>query len=570
MHIKSIFLISGLLLFPLLPGSFVFCGPETGLSENENYPAGDANKDGVVDWNDIQEITKRISGQPGEACPDCDVNCDGKLTYSDVNYLRNFIAQAGPAPCVKNAWSCSVSPCTVKIGEQIVELTADSVKESQNRVRWSAFAYSTAQGYKKELARFSLVLEYGQPLSLDLSYERKNSPLGLPDIAYTTATGTMPAPYNNNTLIHFDTTTAFTALSLLLKSNLSSNKIPRSPDYDNDFFGILDIQDAAKTCYIKHDFCYQAGGNELNKEACDKKFTRCLQILSAPEGVERGIWSYRKEYLSKLLVLFRSSSFRSHSEDYTCNYGSKGEKIDRLLDNGALTNDCSACQGKDACDENCIVVSGDDEIKYRCVKCLAAKKDFVDFYDFPVTSYEAMQDVNAQVSIFDEGAGLRLTGNGWKMLPYAYSVNENTVLEFDFESDKEGDLHAIGFDIDNNSEECIAFQLYGRQEWGVSDYKDYEKSSGESKHYKIYVGKYVSGDYKYLFFVNDHDVEIPDAESIFKNIRVYDEKGNLAKFILKSLAKFFKKDKGNFAITITQPRSKGNKIIKTGNKYILP
>ena len=42
------------------------------------------------------------------------------------------------------------------------------------------------------------------------------------------------------------------------------------------------------------------------------------------------------------------------------------------------------------------------------------------------------------------------------------------------------------------------------------------------KHYVIPVGQFYTGSMANLFFVNDHDVANPSAESVFSNIQVYE------------------------------------------------
>jgi hypothetical protein len=63
--------------------------------------------------------------------------------------------------------------------------------------------------------------------------------------------------------------------------------------------------------------------------------------------------------------------------------------------------------------------------------------------------------------------------------------------------------------------------LYGTQSFGNQDFHDY---TGEGwKHYRIPVGTYYTGPMIYMTFIADHDVTTPTAESVFRNVRVYDE-----------------------------------------------
>ncbi|MCP4423896.1 MAG: multicopper oxidase domain-containing protein, partial [Chloroflexi bacterium] len=66
-----------------------------------------------------------------------------------------------------------------------------------------------------------------------------------------------------------------------------------------------------------------------------------------------------------------------------------------------------------------------------------------------VDTYGGAQDANPTVSIEDGGDTLRITGNGWKKVAIPYTVTANTMLEFDFESSVQGEVHGIGFDTDD-------------------------------------------------------------------------------------------------------------------------
>ena len=131
-----------------------------------------------------------------------------------------------------------------------------------------------------------------------------------------------------------------------------------------------------------------------------------------------------------------------------------------------------------------------------------------------------VQDKNAVVTIEEGGTALHIVGNGWKKIYFPYTVTADTILEFDFQSTAEGEIHGIGFDTDNSANSDRVFKLHGTQGWGIQTFNDY---AGESpKHYMIPVGQYYTGEMLYLTFVNDHDVGSPTAESVFKNIKVYE------------------------------------------------
>ncbi|MES9928332.1 MAG: hypothetical protein ABW158_09460, partial [Candidatus Thiodiazotropha sp. 6PDIVS] len=151
----------------------------------------------------------------------------------------------------------------------------------------------------------------------------------------------------------------------------------------------------------------------------------------------------------------------------------------------------------------------------------------IDFDQNPVLSYGGTgQDING--TEVAQGSSLTLAGNVWKKIAFNYTITPNTILEFDFESGEQGEVHGIGFDTDDIISSDRSFELYGSHNWGIRDYKTYNGSGVE--HYQILVGDYYTGPVDRLFFINDQDVSEPTAESRFSNIRVYEagESGEIA------------------------------------------
>jgi len=144
----------------------------------------------------------------------------------------------------------------------------------------------------------------------------------------------------------------------------------------------------------------------------------------------------------------------------------------------------------------------------------------INFNNYTITSFEG--DANPVMTIEDGGLTLHIVGNGWKKISYPYTVTASTVLEFDFKSGAQGEVHGIGLDDDNKMSESRTFKLYGTQTWGIPTYNNYAPSAPNWKHYAIPVGQHFLGGQNYLFFANDHDVPNPTAESYFSNVRVYD------------------------------------------------
>ena len=124
------------------------------------------------------------------------------------------------------------------------------------------------------------------------------------------------------------------------------------------------------------------------------------------------------------------------------------------------------------------------------------------------------------MEVEDDGSTLHITGNGWKKIDFPYTITEDTILEFDFRSDSQGEIHGIGFDTNNSISADTTFKLHGTQNWGVSDYDNYNGDAGQWQHYRIRVGDHFTGDFDRLVFVNDHDISNPTGESFFSNLRV--------------------------------------------------
>ena len=146
----------------------------------------------------------------------------------------------------------------------------------------------------------------------------------------------------------------------------------------------------------------------------------------------------------------------------------------------------------------------------------------INFNDFSIDSYGGRQDFNGSFAVENGGTTLRLNGNTWKKIDLPYTITANTVLEFDFSSTSQGEIHGIGFDTNNIITSSRTFHVYGTQNWGNRTFDNYAGSAGSTVHYTIPVGQFYTGNVINLFFTNDHDVLTPTAESVFSNVRVYE------------------------------------------------
>ena len=136
-----------------------------------------------------------------------------------------------------------------------------------------------------------------------------------------------------------------------------------------------------------------------------------------------------------------------------------------------------------------------------------------------VTSYGGGQDANGTFQVQDGGSTLYLANNTWKDIAFNYTVTSNTVLEFEFRSTSQGEIHGIGFDTDESISSNRTFKVHGTQSWGITNYDNYSGSSYTT--YTIPVGSFYTGAFNRLFFVNDNDGGSGNT-SYFRNVKVYE------------------------------------------------
>lgn len=144
---------------------------------------------------------------------------------------------------------------------------------------------------------------------------------------------------------------------------------------------------------------------------------------------------------------------------------------------------------------------------------------YVNFADHSIDGYGGWQD-QGDSSVQDDGATIYVRKNAWKSIDYDVTVTADTVLEFEFWSDKQGEVHGIGLDIDSQLSSSRTFKVYGTQDWGNTSYDNYSSSDGW-KDYSIPIGQFYTGDFDKMVFVADHDSNPGNARSKFKNVRIY-------------------------------------------------
>jgi hypothetical protein len=147
-----------------------------------------------------------------------------------------------------------------------------------------------------------------------------------------------------------------------------------------------------------------------------------------------------------------------------------------------------------------------------------------------LSSYSS-QDIDSDAVLSNDDDTLTLTGNTWTKAdlltgssPNGYTITNDTVLSFSFDSSSEGEIQGIGFDNDDEISSDKTFQLAGTQSWGLQDFNNsYVTGSGQQT-YTIPVGEFFTGDFQYLTFLNDDDTpDNPLATDSFSNISLFED-----------------------------------------------
>ncbi len=143
--------------------------------------------------------------------------------------------------------------------------------------------------------------------------------------------------------------------------------------------------------------------------------------------------------------------------------------------------------------------------------------EVLNFNDFTVAPF-SNQDRGGTASITNNGTGLSMQSNTWKEIALSYTVTASTVIEFDFSSTSEGEIHAVGFENDDALTPDLYFKVHGTQNYGVTNYDNY--TSGTTT-YIIPVGNFYTGNMNRLVFINDNDAGSGNT-SIFSNVKIYE------------------------------------------------
>ncbi|MEO0615266.1 MAG: putative Ig domain-containing protein [Pseudomonadota bacterium] len=145
--------------------------------------------------------------------------------------------------------------------------------------------------------------------------------------------------------------------------------------------------------------------------------------------------------------------------------------------------------------------------------------DCIDLSAIGLVSY-SNQDIVGTQTLLDGGTAVRLENNTWKRSTSTFTITPNTVIEFEFSSTNQGEIHAIGFDADNTHASSSLMRVYGTQNYGNGTYDNYPGSG--TVVYQIPIGQYYTGSSMYLVLINDHDAGSGN-NSTFGRIRLFEQ-----------------------------------------------
>jgi hypothetical protein len=175
------------------------------------------------------------------------------------------------------------------------------------------------------------------------------------------------------------------------------------------------------------------------------------------------------------------------------------------------------CDSEDQCPGSDDTIDNNgDGIPDGCADC-----PVFDFNATPLISYT--QQDNGTVDYDANGLSFFLENNSWKALQIDYTVTENTIVQFEFKSTEEGELHEIGFDNNLSLNANPRFKLYGFQPSnGVNTDFDYTEN-GNWQSFSIPLGDYYSGFRRYILFAADNDANPSIGNSSFRNIKIFED-----------------------------------------------
>lgn len=145
----------------------------------------------------------------------------------------------------------------------------------------------------------------------------------------------------------------------------------------------------------------------------------------------------------------------------------------------------------------------------------------INFNSFGLTAF-SNQDGSGTVTIEGGGDTLRLEGNRWRASTQSFTLTPNTVVEFDFASTSQGEIHGISLDENTGVSSNRTFRVFGTQGFGSAVSPQYT-GNGNFQSYSIPVGQSFTGNNFSLIFVNDKDSGALNNNSQFRCVRIFED-----------------------------------------------
>ena len=150
--------------------------------------------------------------------------------------------------------------------------------------------------------------------------------------------------------------------------------------------------------------------------------------------------------------------------------------------------------------------------------------DCIDWSTTATVSY-SNQDIAANAVVQDGGTGIRLLDNTWRRTTQTFAITPDTVLEFEFSSSVQGEIHAIGFDEnDSLNDNARLFNFWGTQNWtggGRIVFTPRYTGSGDFESFSIPVGQFYTGASMFLVLANDNNGGTGN-NGHFRDVRVFE------------------------------------------------
>ena len=149
----------------------------------------------------------------------------------------------------------------------------------------------------------------------------------------------------------------------------------------------------------------------------------------------------------------------------------------------------------------------------------------IDFNAQFIRSYDPADEDRGNFQILDDGATFLVTDNGWKAIEFDYTIRPETILEFDFRSDLEGQRHGIGFDVDLDVDRDQGFKLFGTAGFNGA-IEGYDSYPGDGSYQRVVIplGEHMAGQsFSFMYFYAEQDSEPNQASSFFRNLQIYDD-----------------------------------------------